>query len=238
MDFVITGLPRSRTTWLANFMNTDGVLCYHQALSRAKDIEDYVINWYTEPSYKSSLIVGDSGMEYLMVDFDQWKTQAGTRFVLIDKPKDAVLKSYEKHKESILANKEVGDLAWKAKDSIDFFISLLESKKKRSDVLVVPFFEVNNHLEEIWNFCTDGTFPFNKYRAKELCNFNVQKHWEVCSSLDDLQTFTKTLQYLVSINLINMEEINSCLQESGVTGFMSEVQNEDETKASTSTNAV
>ena len=32
MDFIVTGLPRSGTTWVANWLTTDTTLCIHDPL--------------------------------------------------------------------------------------------------------------------------------------------------------------------------------------------------------------
>lgn len=38
--FFITGLPRSRTAWLANFFTTDGTLCFHDPRESVSEIID------------------------------------------------------------------------------------------------------------------------------------------------------------------------------------------------------
>lgn len=39
--FFITGLPRSRTAWLAAFMTASGYPCKHEAMNNCKSIEEY-----------------------------------------------------------------------------------------------------------------------------------------------------------------------------------------------------
>ena len=39
--FLITGLPRSRTHWLANFMDTGQVNCFHDLSRSVASVEDY-----------------------------------------------------------------------------------------------------------------------------------------------------------------------------------------------------
>ncbi len=40
--FFITGLPQSRTTWLANLFCTGGVFCHHDLLGMVESVDDYL----------------------------------------------------------------------------------------------------------------------------------------------------------------------------------------------------
>ena len=40
MDYLITGLPRSRTAWLANYLTIGSSFCYHEGLKECFDIGD------------------------------------------------------------------------------------------------------------------------------------------------------------------------------------------------------
>ena len=40
-NFLILGLPRSRTAWLANFMTSDGIQCSHEGLNGCKSLDEY-----------------------------------------------------------------------------------------------------------------------------------------------------------------------------------------------------
>jgi len=56
VNFLITGLPRSRTAWLANFLTYGGAFCFHEAIRFCKSIEDF--RRVTKlPQYK---VIGDS----------------------------------------------------------------------------------------------------------------------------------------------------------------------------------
>jgi len=41
MKFVVCGLPRSRTAWLANFLTYDGLYCYHEGLVGCRNLNEY-----------------------------------------------------------------------------------------------------------------------------------------------------------------------------------------------------
>ena len=41
MNFFITGLPRSRTAWLANYFSTGDVFCWHEAMAGITCKQDY-----------------------------------------------------------------------------------------------------------------------------------------------------------------------------------------------------
>lgn len=54
--FFIAALPRSGTTWLANFFTTAGVFCHHEALLGCEDMEEYA----RRMSLRDYYAVGDS----------------------------------------------------------------------------------------------------------------------------------------------------------------------------------
>jgi len=41
MKFVVCGLPRSRTAWLANFLTYDGLYCHHEGLNGCRNLNEY-----------------------------------------------------------------------------------------------------------------------------------------------------------------------------------------------------
>lgn len=41
--FIITALPRCRTTWLANYLTTDNTICYHDTLASCDSFEDFKV---------------------------------------------------------------------------------------------------------------------------------------------------------------------------------------------------
>lgn len=54
--FYVSALPRSGTTFLANFFTDAGVFCHHEALVGCKDLDDYVARMTLRDYYQ----VGDS----------------------------------------------------------------------------------------------------------------------------------------------------------------------------------
>jgi hypothetical protein len=56
--FFITGLPRSRTAWLANLLTTDKTLCLHEGLMKCAGVDDPHYGLHYHPGYEA---VGDCG---------------------------------------------------------------------------------------------------------------------------------------------------------------------------------
>ena len=145
MSFFILGLPRSRTAWLANFMNYGGYHCYHEGLNGC----------YTMDEYKALLDdnrIGDANTGLFMLDFR--KHFPTSRVVVIDSSIDAAL-TYIK------------DINYQS------YLTTMKTKLDGiHDAMHVDINDIDNKLEEIWNYLTDGV-AFNKERAEILKGFNI-----------------------------------------------------------------
>lgn len=53
MTFLVVGLPRSRTAWLAKFLTYGGVTCGHEELRHCRSLED-VDTWFSQPGVGSA----------------------------------------------------------------------------------------------------------------------------------------------------------------------------------------
>ena len=71
--FLILGLPRSRTAWLANFLTYDGLFCYHEAINGCKNIKEY------KQKVKGK---GDSNTALALFDFESHFPNA--KIIIID----------------------------------------------------------------------------------------------------------------------------------------------------------
>ena len=73
MDFLVLGLPRSRTAWLANFLTHDGLFCYHEAINGCSSMKEY------KEKVEGK---GDSNTALALFDFEKHFPE--TKIIVID----------------------------------------------------------------------------------------------------------------------------------------------------------
>jgi len=147
MSFLILGLPRSRTAWLANFMSYDGYCCHHEGTNGC----------YTMKEYKAKLgpCIGDANTGLTLIDIN--KHFPDTKIVIIDSAIDKAIA----HSKKIYG--------------VDFTSDLLNMKVKLDKVkgLHIPFNDIDNNLEVIWDYLTSGK-PYNTQRAEMLKGLDIK----------------------------------------------------------------
>ena len=80
MNFLILGLPRSRTAWLANFLTYDGLFCYHEAINGCLNMDEYA------EKVKGK---GDSNTALALFDFEHMFPDA--KIIVVDSSIDAAV---------------------------------------------------------------------------------------------------------------------------------------------------
>ena len=145
-NFLILGLPRSRTAWLANFMSTQGLSCSHEGLNGCISLQEYR-NRFSENS-------GDSNTGLALFDFEPLFEDF--KIVIIDSNIETAVNFSKKHFSH---------------DSTDFMTEL-KIRLLDIDGLHIPFSKINDRLEDIWNYLTPK--QFDDRRAKMLIGFDVQ----------------------------------------------------------------
>lgn len=164
-NFLILGLPRSRTAWLANFMTHDGFFCSHEGLNGCPSLFVY--------RDKFTNGMGDSNTGLALFDFEPLFTTF--KKVIIDSDIDSAVAFSKKHYSC---------------DSTRTMIAM-QSRLNSLDGLHVHFNDINQRLEDIWTYITD--LPFNTERAKMLMGFDVQVrniHDFDCSAMARLREST------------------------------------------------
>lgn len=146
MNFLVLGLPRSRTAWLANFLTYDGLHCSHEGIAKYTTLESY------RDAFGENC--GDSNT--LLMSFDFMPYFQDTKIVVID--------------NSITTAVAFG----KEQFNIDLEQSLGIAKERLDSIagLHVNFEDINTSLELIWSYITDK--PFDAKRAEMLIELNVQ----------------------------------------------------------------
>jgi hypothetical protein len=123
---MIIALPRSRTTWLANFLTTEKTFCFHDPLAEMYSYKE-VLNLNTDRLTG----IADTGIGWFDTSiFD-------CRKLIIERPVSDV-------------NKEMSSLLGQEID-----LTPLWANMQRIEALRVPFDQINERLEEIWTYCTE-----------------------------------------------------------------------------------
>lgn len=148
--FFIVALPRSRTAWLANFFTSGDVFCYHEALNGCHSADDF-----KEKMSLSRTHVGNADCGLPFVPFQKWYPEANT--VIIERPVSDVLTSLCK----LFPGTDVSAVVYAAKERMDTLQGLR-----------VPFDEIDERLEEIWDYCVgDG---FDQHRSEMLKQMRIE----------------------------------------------------------------
>lgn len=156
--FFIFSLPRSRTSWLANFLTYGDARCFHEALiscHRASDLRSIF-----EETKKPT--VGNSDCLNALVADDLLAAFPESRLVVIERNLEEVEESL-----SALGSWDRGMIAWMREG--------LEHVKAKHDPLVVPYETLGTPegCKRVWDHCIAET-PFDQARWEMLDALNVQ----------------------------------------------------------------
>lgn len=145
-NFLVLGLPRSRTAWLANFLSYDEMTCTHEGINSYRTLEEY------RNSFTPNM--GDANTGLCLFNFERYFTDF--KIVIIER--------------------EVGHSIQFAKKMFglesDVAMTTIHDRLKRLRGLHIPFEDINSRLEEIWDYVSPA--QFNEKRAKMLIGFDVQ----------------------------------------------------------------
>jgi hypothetical protein len=158
-DFLVLGLPRSRTAWLANFLSHGRVACGHELLADCLTPDALVprIRALGGSVNGSAETAGALFIERLL------RESPALRVVVVRRCKLAVADS----------------LARLGLDAGSGVLDLLDEKLSaaaaHAGALCVEFTDLDSidHLRAIWEHCAPGE-PFDSGRAKRLIDLNVQ----------------------------------------------------------------
>ena len=144
--FVI-GLPRSRTAWLSVVMSQSGIKFYHEAINGCNSLAEYKdkIKGY-----------GDCTTAFDLPNIDE--VTSGAKVVIIEKNQDELNRCIE------WSNKQYSI------DSKDILVKLNDKLKKVTGLRVQQS-EINERLQDIWEYLVD--IPWHDKYAK-LTDFNIQ----------------------------------------------------------------
>jgi hypothetical protein len=160
-EFFVTGLPRSRTAWLANFLTAGDSFCFHELLAAgvsASFVQKTFSRMIEEESFS---VVGDSDSALVAIAPAMVAMFPTARWVLVERPVDEAMESYQKafgtHQWGGLPKMDEGRL----RQTFAQCLAWCETAKRviaPSNLLVVPFDTLNKSasVRAIWDWCLPG----------------------------------------------------------------------------------
>lgn len=161
--YLILGLPRSRTAWLANLLTYGPSFCWHDGLAHCKSKRE-LVQLFDSPEHKY-IGIADAGAALV---FDELLKilPVMPRIVIIRRNPGDVLYSCE---EAGLPITPHGILAMQ---------DALAKIMANHEVCLVDFEDLDKALccQNIWHYCTRDSTHFNLRRWAMLRSLNVQIH--------------------------------------------------------------
>jgi hypothetical protein len=161
--FFITGLPRSRTAWLASFFTGNNSFCYHEMLRISSGFEDGIKKMLN----RKEMYVGnsDSSLPIWMDKIDH---------ILRDSPIVIIERDVNEISDS-LTNLFGQDF----ERALDKTLEGIEIIKNKYNYISIDYNELNNQscLETLCNFCTPKlNFDKDKFETLKTINISLNKN--------------------------------------------------------------
>lgn len=153
--FIISGLPRSRSAWLSNFLTAQGALCIHEGIARFESPKE-AAKWYKILAETQPIGISDSGA----VLFQQalQKEIPDARWVIIRRP-------LAECQESFKREHGLDVCLWDHKRLVDDAIHYLQP-------LVVDFEDIDDRADTIAEYCIPGW-------VRDPIRTNLLKTWDI-----------------------------------------------------------
>jgi hypothetical protein len=168
--FFITGLPRSRTCWLANLLTYGPAFCHHDALKAGCDVPTLVQTLAATPGDHRFLGDADSGLTFLAAELKQQFPAAKWVFIRHDAKQAEA--SYRRHFAACDPYLSPGA-------DVTQIFAVLErqytiAQQAVGSFLEMEFEELNNPamVENVWRWCVPGE-PFHRARGAMLQTFEM-----------------------------------------------------------------
>jgi len=163
-NFFITGLPRSRTSWLANFFTYNNSFCYHEATRFCANIQD--LNELMRSHEAGNIGDADPALLYLMDDLK--KIFPHSRVVLVERELHETIDSFIDFYTSYEYKR--------IQEWIEGLFEIMEQIKQRYEVKTVAHDDLN-HMEtcrEVWEYLLPEE-PFDVKRWNLLDELYINK---------------------------------------------------------------
>jgi len=163
-NFFITGLPRSRTSWLANFFTYNNSFCYHEATRFCTDMSDLrdLMNGHSADN------VGNADPAMLYIMNDAVNAFPNAKIVLIERELHETIDSFIDFYTSYEYKR--------IQEWIEGLYEIMERIKQKYDVLTVRHDQLNQMEEcrKIWNHILPGE-KFDEKRWNLLDELYINK---------------------------------------------------------------
>ena len=160
-NFLILGLPRSRTAWLANLFTRGDSLCHHELSNRGLDAKGMA-----EVMSAGAKYVGNSDCGAALKAKELLELMPSLRVVIVERDQDSVLESFAK-----VSGKTVEELP--LDEFVDRTLEALEELKGLALVVNFKDLDKSEVVEKIWHHCLGGV-EFPKEQFEVLRSLNVQ----------------------------------------------------------------
>lgn len=161
LRFFVTGLPRSRTAWLAKFFTTGDIYCMHEGLNLYPDMTSL-----GNAMSGDKRLYGNSDSALCLTDFQE-VFKAPT--LIIERDRGEVLASLD----NVFGTKD--NLSTRM--IVIHLIDLMISKLRDLDGLRIPFNEIDTRLEEIWQHCIGDGYDPVRGNAMSMLNIQTDEIW-------------------------------------------------------------
>jgi hypothetical protein len=171
--FFITGLPQSRTTWLANFLSTGSVFCHHDLLGLVGSMAEFKARLRDDMATGR---VGDSDSGLLSA----WQP---VMQAFPDAPWVLVIRDFEEAWQSLCEFVAEGpwsqqlSCTWELRErmSAEWAAARRGLTKTGKNILEVYFDQLDrtDTLEQVWRHCVPGV-KFDRRRAEMLQTLSVR----------------------------------------------------------------
>lgn len=175
--FFVTGLPRSRTAWLANLLTHGPAFCYHERLGQCRRPADLLYHFSLAQGYGDYQFIGDSDSIIPLVAKEIIAAFPDARWVICWRDMQEAIDSYMDY---FAAHRYAGQHQPKLDEVTKQFTALCEllgelpRLLRPKQYLEVTFQSLSNQnvQQAIWEHCTHCT-PFDAHRARLLETLNI-----------------------------------------------------------------
>jgi hypothetical protein len=171
MNFFITGLPRSRTAWLANLFTTGPIFCWHDALKDSLGVRGLVEkDREARRTFGGVTLTGDADTGAVFFTSQLITAFTAAKWVFIHRAFEDCFRSFQKEFAGKLSY-DVGQRSFAvAEDKLHEAIEIVPEKNQ----ILVDFDDLSNleTLRAVWNFCAPSQ-PFSLPRVDLLNTLRV-----------------------------------------------------------------
>ena len=140
-NFFITGLPRSRTAWLANLFTTGEQVCHHDLLGKVSNVEQF------RRMLKDGAGVSDASLIWLFPKLREMYPAA--RWLLVERAATDTINSIRRVAAGTQWEKIVGAYTETAEAWLPQYMELVAAMVKDKRVIRLPYAELDNY-DSVW----------------------------------------------------------------------------------------